>query len=41
MAKGYTVFVVDEPCFAGRDAKGALVANATTWPSGFAAFGTF
>ena len=36
---GYTVFVVDEPCFAGRDASGALVANSTTWPSGFAAFG--
>ena len=27
---GYTVFVVDEPCFAGRDASGELQANSTT-----------
>jgi len=39
--KGYTVFVVDEPCFAGRDSSGELVANKTTWPSGFAAFGQY
>lgn len=38
---GYTVFVVDEPCFAGRDASGELQANSTTWPSGFAAFGKY
>lgn len=41
VAAGYTVFVVDEPCFAGRDSSGALVANKTTWPSGFAAFGKY
>jgi alpha-galactosidase len=41
VAKGYNVFVVDEPCFAGRDNTGELVANSTTWPSGFAAFGKY
>lgn len=41
VAKGYNVFVVDEPCFAGRDASGALVANSTRWPSGFKAFGEY
>ena len=41
VAKGYTVFIVDEPCFAGRDASGKLVANASTWPSGFAAFAKY
>jgi hypothetical protein len=75
--QGYTVFIVDEPCFAGRDADGELQvrqlhfptfyaetgrftttgsgqtrgnwfkttgfsqANATTWPSGFKAFGDY
>ena len=28
VAKGYTVFIVDEPCFSGRDASGKLLANA-------------
>ena len=28
----YTYFVVDEPCFTGRDADGALLENKTTWP---------
>jgi alpha-galactosidase len=41
VAAGYNVFVVDEPCFAGRDASGILLANKTTWPSGFAAFGKY
>ena len=35
------MFVVDEPCFAGRDAHGELMANTTTWPSGFKAFGDY
>ena len=39
--QGYTVFVVDEPCFAGRDSKGELQPNSTTWPHGFKAFGQF
>ena len=39
--QGYTVFVVDEPCFAGRDSKGELQPNSTTWPHGFKAFGEF
>ena len=39
VAAGYTVFIVDEPCFAGRDASGALLPNTTTWPNGFAPFG--
>lgn len=38
---GYTVFIVDEPCFAGRDAGGSLMANSTTWPSGFKAFASY
>lgn len=41
VAKGYTVFVVDEPCFAGRDTNGELIANSTRWPSGFKAFGEY
>ena len=41
VAKGYTTFIVDEPCFAGRDANGSLVANSTQWPSGFASFGKY
>lgn len=41
VAKGYNVFVVDEPCFAGRDAAGNLVPNATRWPNGFKAFGEY
>jgi alpha-galactosidase len=41
VAAGYNVFIVDEPCFAGRDASGELIANSTTWPSGFAAFGKY
>ena len=28
----YTYFIVDEPCFIGRDASGALLENKTTWP---------
>lgn len=39
---GYTVFIVDEPCFAGRDnATGALVPNSTTWPNGFKPFAAY
>ena len=41
VAAGYTVFIVDEPCFAGRDASGALLPNTTTWPNGFAPFGRY
>ena len=42
VAAGYTVFIVDEPCFAGRDASsGALLPNSTTWPNGFAPFGKY
>jgi|EP01047_Picozoa_sp_COSAG01_P023516 alpha-galactosidase len=40
-AKGYNVFIVDEPCFAGRNAVGELQPNTTTWPSGFKAFGDY
>ena len=29
----YTYFVVDEPCFTGRDENGVLMENKTTWPS--------
>ena len=29
----YTYFVVDEPCFTGRDKNGVLIENETTWPS--------
>jgi hypothetical protein len=28
----YTYFVVDEPCFTGRDADGVLLENKKTWP---------
>jgi alpha-galactosidase len=35
----YTYFVVDEPCFAGRDENGVLIENATTWPHGLKSFG--
>ena len=35
----YTYFVVDEPCFAGREADGTLIENKTTWPNGLKAFG--
>lgn len=36
----YTYFIVDEPCFAGRDPDtGRLIENATRWPTGLAAFG--
>jgi alpha-galactosidase len=38
---GYRVFIVDEPCFLGRDTNGNLVTNHTSWPSGFAAFGDY
>eukprot|EP01062_Namystynia_karyoxenos_P069488 TRINITY_DN64975_c0_g1_i1.p1 TRINITY_DN64975_c0_g1~~TRINITY_DN64975_c0_g1_i1.p1 ORF type:complete len:577 (+),score=173.34 TRINITY_DN64975_c0_g1_i1:79-1731(+) len=38
VAAGYTVFVVDEPCFTGRDAAGELVQNATAWPRGLGWF---
>ena len=35
----YTFFVIDEPCFTGRDGSGALMENKTTWPHGLKAFG--
>lgn len=35
----YTYFIVDEPCFTGRDADGVLIENKTTWPHGLKAFG--
>ena len=39
-ALNYSYFVVDEPCFAGRDAAtGALLENRTAWPGGLTAFG--
>jgi alpha-galactosidase len=41
VASGYTVFVVDEPCFTGRDASGDLITNNKTWPHGFKAFGDY
>ena len=41
VAAGYTVFIVDEPCFTGRDASGALLQNTTTWPNGLAKFAAF
>ena len=37
--KGYKYFIVDEPCFTGRDADGTLKENRTTWPNGLKAFG--
>ena len=40
VAAGYSVFIVDEPCFVGRDnATGELLENRTAWPRGLAAFG--
>ena len=38
---GYTVFVVDEPCFVGRNKNGSLIENTTTWPRGLKAFGDY
>jgi len=39
-ALGYKYFIVDEPCFTGRDAAtGELLENRTTWPGGLKAFG--
>eukprot|EP01060_Flectonema_neradi_P008188 TRINITY_DN15853_c0_g1_i1.p1 TRINITY_DN15853_c0_g1~~TRINITY_DN15853_c0_g1_i1.p1 ORF type:complete len:525 (+),score=100.36 TRINITY_DN15853_c0_g1_i1:57-1631(+) len=38
---GYRVFIVDEPCFIGRDSTGQLVQNSTTWPNGLKAFSTY
>jgi alpha-galactosidase len=35
----YTYFIIDEPCFIGRDASGELIENKTTWPNGLKAFG--
>ena len=35
----YTYFIVDEPCFTGRDADGTLLENKTNWPTGLKAFG--
>eukprot|EP01051_Picozoa_sp_SAG22_P011110 SAG22_NODE_1045_length_5866_cov_1.781516_3_plen_332_part_00 len=35
----YTYFIIDEPCFIGRDANGELLENKTTWPTGLKAFG--
>ena len=33
VAAGYSVFIVDEPCFVGRDnATGELLENRTLWP---------
>ena len=32
-AAGYRVFIVDEPCFAGRDAASVLIENKTKWPA--------
>jgi len=40
-ALGYTLFIVDEPCFVGRDASGVLIENHTTWPNGLKAFSQF
>eukprot|EP00051_Salpingoeca_urceolata_P029130 m.6401 g.6401 ORF g.6401 m.6401 type:complete len:868 (-) comp2629_c0_seq1:146-2749(-) len=31
---GYSVFVVDEPCFLGRHSDGTLMENTTAWPQG-------
>ena len=37
---GYTYFIIDEPCFTGRDpASGQLLENKTTWPNGLKSFG--
>ena len=39
VAAGYTMFMVDEPCFTGRDNTTlALVENATAWPHGLKSF---
>eukprot|EP00041_Stephanoeca_diplocostata_P019088 m.405408 g.405408 ORF g.405408 m.405408 type:complete len:596 (+) comp21206_c0_seq4:628-2415(+) len=39
VASGFSVFVVDEPCFVGRDPQtGELIENVTTWPNGLKAF---
>ena len=38
---GYLVFVVDEPCFTGRNSSGYLVENNKTWPRGLKAFGDY
>lgn len=35
----FTYFIVDEPCFIGRDSNGILVENSTTWPKGLKSFG--
>eukprot|EP00041_Stephanoeca_diplocostata_P003081 m.31727 g.31727 ORF g.31727 m.31727 type:complete len:382 (-) comp14025_c0_seq3:1217-2362(-) len=35
----YTYFIIDEPCFVGRDANGTLLENRTTWPNGLKSFG--
>jgi alpha-galactosidase len=35
----YTYFIIDEPCFTGRDASGTLLENKTTWPNGLKSFG--
>eukprot|EP00756_Hemistasia_phaeocysticola_P058580 Hpha_TRINITY_DN35220_c0_g1::TRINITY_DN35220_c0_g1_i1::g.145185::m.145185/K07407/E3.2.1.22B, galA, rafA; alpha-galactosidase len=36
---GYSVFIVDEPCFVGREeGSGALLENKTAWPRGLAWF---
>jgi alpha-galactosidase len=35
---GYEYFIVDEPCFVGRNADGTLIENKTTWPNGLKAF---
>jgi alpha-galactosidase len=38
---GYKVFIVDEPCFTGRDSKGNLIENSTTWPHGLRGFADY
>lgn len=41
VAAGYNVFIVDEPCFAGRNSAGELQPNATRWPHGFGEFAEY
>jgi alpha-galactosidase len=39
---GYTTFIVDEPCFTGRDSTtGVLLENRTTWPNGLKKFSEY
>ena len=42
VSAGYTYFIVDEPCFVGRDnLTGRLLPNSTTWPNGFDSFAKY